>query len=257
MSESSQAALGELINGIGDFGSWNHVEKIQLFGWFLHKSKDRFKAADIRQCYDKLALERPSNIPDLLDKLTRQVPKKVMKDTRGYYLLKPARDGLESKFGVRDITVQIARLLETLPSKIPDLAESEYLKEALICLKHGAFRAAIVMTWNLSFHHLCAHILKNHLPQFNSRWLVVYQGHHKSGKKEILKLEDFNEELKESQIIAICNSAGIITSNIHRILEAKLSRRNSAAHPSGLSISQLQAEEFVDDLIRNVVLNLT
>ena len=197
MSESSQAALGELINGIGDFGSWNHVEKIQFFGWFLHKSKDRFKAADIRQCYDKLALERPSNIPDLLDKLTRQVPKKVMKDTRGYYLLKPARDGLESKFGVRDITVQIARLLETLPSKIPDLAESEYLKEALICLKHGAFRAAIVMTWNLSFHHLCAHILKNHLPQFNSRWLVVYQGHHKSGKKEILKLEDFNEELKE------------------------------------------------------------
>ena len=86
---------------------------------------------------------------------------------------------------------------------------------------------------------------------------MVYQGHHKSGKKEILKLEDFNEELKESQIIAICNSAGIITSNIHRILEAKLSRRNSAAHPSGLSISQLQAEEFVDDLIRNVVLNLT
>ena len=69
-------------------------------------------------------------------------------------------------------------------------------------------------------------------------------------------MDDFNEELKESQVLEICNSAGIITGNIHKILKEKLDRRNSAAHPSDVEIGQLQAEHFIDDLMRNVVLKI-
>jgi hypothetical protein len=69
-------------------------------------------------------------------------------------------------------------------------------------------------------------------------------------------MDDFNEELKESQVIEICNSADIITKDVHRILKEKLGTRNSAAHPSSIEIGQLQAEAFIDDFIKNVVLKL-
>jgi len=69
-------------------------------------------------------------------------------------------------------------------------------------------------------------------------------------------MDDFAEELKELKVIEICNSAGILTKDMHRILAEKLGRRNSAAHPSSVEIKQLQAEEFIDDLITNVVLKL-
>jgi hypothetical protein len=60
--------------------------------------------------------------------------------------------------------------------------------------------------------------------------------------------------LKEFEGIEICNSASIITKDVHRISVQKLGRRNSAAHPSSVKIGQLQADEFIDDLVKNVVL---
>jgi hypothetical protein len=115
---------------------------------------------------------------------------------------------------------------------------------------------AVVMTWNLAYHHLCDHVLKHRLTDFNARWPVVYPGHHKKGAKAIATMDDFTE-LKESEVIEICNSADIITKDVHRILAEDLGRRNSAAHPSSVTIGQLQAESFIDDLIKNVVLKLT
>ena len=77
-----------------------------------------------------------------------------------------------------------------------------------------------------------------------------------SCNKAIAKIEDFAEELRESEVIEICNSAGIITKDVHKILAEKLGKRNSAAHPSSVSIGQLQAEAFIDELVKNVVLKL-
>ena len=38
----------------------------------------------------------------------------------------------------------------------------------------------------------------------------------KDGPKVISSMDDFNEELKESKVIEICNSAKIITGDIHK-----------------------------------------
>ena len=166
------------------------------------------------------------------------------------------REALDRKYGSRTITIQVTDLLAKLPASVPDLAERTFLDEALVCFKHGAFRAAIVMTWNLAYHHLCDHVIKKELGKFNAQWRLVYPGHHKKSTKAIARIEDFSDELKESEVIEICNSAGIISKDIHKILKGKLDRRNSAAHPSTVSISQLQAEEFIDDIVKNVVLKL-
>ena len=64
------------------------------------------------------------------------------------------------------------------------------------------------------------------------------------------------QELKESEVIAICKDAGIITKDVFKIMDEKLGKRNSAAHPSSVSIGQLQTDALIVDLVDNVVLKL-
>ena len=235
----------------------SHREKIKLLGWYLHVHKriTRFQPSDIGKCYDVLHVERPSQFGGYFAELV-EPGKGLLKDKSGYRLEGKVRSELDAQYGSREITIQVTELLLSLPEKIPDLAERTYLDEALICFRHKAFRAAVVMTWNVAYHHLCDHVLKNRLDDFNKHWPLVYQGHHRKGTKTIATMDDLTEEMKESEMIEICNSAGIITTDVYKILKEKLGRRNSAAHPSSVVIGQIQAEDVIDDLIKNVVLKL-
>jgi hypothetical protein len=114
----------------------------------------------------------------------------------------------------------------------------------------------MVMAWNLAYHHLCDFVLKKKLADFNQRWPVNYPGMHKNGQKQIAKMEDFADELKESEVIAICASARIITGDMQKVLNVGLHRRNTAAHPSSATITQVQAEAHIEDLVLNFVLKL-
>jgi hypothetical protein len=250
--------LEHLINSISGFNGWGHGEKIKLFAWFLHshKGRDRFDPAAIRECYDAMGLEKPSNVNPYIQTLEKKKPKEVLRDSRGFYLPKHIKDDLHQRYGQREITVQVTKLLAELPLHVPDLAERTFLDEALVCFKHEAFRAAIVMTWNLAYHHLGDFVLKNKLAEFNHRWPVNYPGMHKNGAKQIAKMEDFADELKESEMIAICASARIITGDMQKALNAGLNKRNAAAHPSSAVISQVQTEAHIDDLVNNFVLKL-
>jgi hypothetical protein len=250
--------LAELAQEIPNLATWNHVERIKLFAWYLHaqKKQEHFQAPDLRRCYEELHLDPPSSISPFLASMERKKPKEVLKRAGGFRLEMRVREALDKKFGTRQITVQVTELLASLPAAVPDLAERTFLDEALVCFKHGASRAAIVMAWNLAYHHLCDHVLRKELTRFNHQWPLVYQGHHRKGAKTIARMEDFADELKESEVLEVCNSAGIISKDIHKILKAKLDRRNSAAHPSSVKIDQLQAEEFIDDIVKNVVLKL-
>jgi hypothetical protein len=62
--------------------------------------------------------------------------------------------------------------------------------------------------------------------------------------------------MSEREIIEVCNSAGLITADMFRTYVEKLGKRNSAAHPSETHVTQVQAEGYIDDLIRNTVLLL-
>ena len=241
---------------ISDLSEKGHAEKITLFGWFLHvhKGMAHFQTSDIGKCYDALHIGRPASFSGYLINLVQQG--KVLKNKAGYRLESRIREGLDSEYGSRESTVQVTQLLVRLPDEIPDLAERTYLDEALSCYKNGAFRAAVVMTWNLAYHHLCDHVLKKHLAAFNARWPVLYPAHHKKTTRAVATMDDFSEELKESEVLELCNSARIITKEMHKILVEKLRRRNTAAHPSSVKFEQLQAEESIDDLIKNVVLKL-
>jgi hypothetical protein len=123
-----------------------------------------------------------------------------------------------------------------------------------VCFKHGAFRASVVMAWNLAFDHLCSWIVSDakRLADFNARMPLRYP---KEKYPVVTKREDF-VEMKESHIIDIADSAYVVTSNVAKVLREKIIRRNMAAHPADVSTLQPTAEEFIRDLVENVVLNL-
>jgi hypothetical protein len=139
---------------------------------------------------------------------------------------------------------------------VPDLAEKNFLAESMKCYRHEAYRACVVMTWNLAYSHLLQWILNDapRLADFNAAITKRYQ---KKSSIDISKYDEFTEQLKESEVIEICNTASLLNSNVIRILREKLGKRNSAAHPASVVIVQSQADDMITDLVNNVVLALT
>jgi hypothetical protein len=248
--------LEELVNSISGFLNWTDADKIRLFAWFVYskRGQDRFSAADIRGCYEKLSLQQPSDVNPYLAQMLNRRPREVLRDNRGYVLEKRLRDQLERKYGQRIATIQADKLLIELPNQLPELAERAFLDEAIRCFRCKAFRAAIIMAWNLAYDHLCWYVLNSssRLADFNSQ---IPRSFPKARVSAVSNRDDLGE-LKEFEVLQVCRSANIITNDLLKILKEKLDKRNTAAHPSTVDIAPHTAEEYIIDLIPNVVLKL-
>lgn len=190
--------LDQFVRGISDFPTWNHVRLIKFFGWYLHEKqgKERFTTTQIRLSYEQLSVEKPANITQLLDQLGAKKPKEIMKDGRGYYLSRSTREEHDAKYGQHETTIAVSQLLKDLVGKIPDQAEQLFLTEAIKCYNVKAFRAAIVMAWNLAYDHLLNWVIADtqRLADFNAK-IIARIGQKKGTGLVIVKREDF-EELK-------------------------------------------------------------
>ena len=248
--------LTALVAGIADFRSWTHANRIRLFAWVQHalRKKDRFSTADINWCYETLHYSK-TNVSQYLSTMEKR--KELLQDRRGYHLEGGMRSQYDAKYGEHNITLNIRQMVKELPDKVPDVAEKDFMKEALICLRHNASRAAIIMTWNIAFYHLCNYVLNHKLVEFNSAFRTRYAKKWQGAKvPTITNYDDFSIDLKESEVIEVCRFANIINPNLYRILTEKLGKRNTAAHPSTVRVTQVQAEAFIDELVRNAVLGL-
>ncbi len=248
--------LGELKQLVPGLADKSHNDLIKIFGWFLHvhKNKATFTGADIGKCYAALHMAAPSSFGGYLQNLEKR--KEILRSGAGYKLEHKVRAALDARYATPEITVTVSNALASLADTIPDMAERDYYKEALSCYTHASLRAAVVMVWNIAFSHLCDHVLAKHLKDFNDRWLLSMPGMHKNKVKTIAAFDDFNDQLKESEVLIVCRDAGIIGKNIYNIMHACLGKRNAAAHPSSVVIDKLQADAFIMDLITNVVLKI-
>jgi hypothetical protein len=235
-----------------------HADRILLFGWWLHVHGNRatFMPVDIGRCYSSNNLGIPAGSlgPYFSSLLTA---KKLLKNKQGYRLENNARAALQKAHGLSKTTVAITAMLAGLPAKLPDLAERTYLDEAVACYKAGSSRAAITMTWNLAYAHLCDHIVRNKLAEFNAQWQTAYSGDHKKGARTIKTVDDFaGEELGENKVLKIALDCGAIVKNVYNVLEPALKRRNAAAHPNNIVLTPLQTEAFIEDLVNNAILKI-
>ncbi|PZV36888.1 hypothetical protein [Mesorhizobium kowhaii] len=246
--------LADFASQVADFDKASPRLQIRLFAWFLHthEGKDVFDSADVRSCFTTLHLDPPQvskYLPRMVDY------KDLLKQKSGYKLQRTVRLELDAKYGTHHSVVQVSKLLTDLPGKVPDVAEKNFLAEAIKCYRIEAYRACIVMTWNLAYSHLLHWILNDpkRLSDFNT---AIGKRYPKRAGLAISSYDDFLEELKEFEVIEICNTAGIVGRSIIKILKEKLDRRNTAAHPASVVIVQSQADDVITDLVNNVVLAL-
>lgn len=201
--------------------NWSHADKIRFFAWFVqaHLGQQIFTSSDIGRCYDQLALAKPSNISAFLAQMSNGNSRQLLRSRGGYRLERTALEKLDSKFGARPITIQVTRLLEELPNKVPDVAERDFVREALVCYRSRAFRAAVVMSWILAFDHLLSFVLIHHLAAFNLQWPKSFPRQHQKARIQEIRSRDDFAELKESEVLTVCKSAAIITADLCKVLE--------------------------------------
>lgn len=248
--------LEEFAQLIPGLSALSHVEKIRHFGWFLltQAKLARFGSSDIRRCYQQLHCALPANLTQSMQQMADKKPPDLLKDSRGFRLESRVKDQLDSKYGQRPATIAVDAMLADLVGKVSDQAERLFLSEAMTCFRCKAFRATIVMAWNLAYDHLLTWVIANHLPAFNA---AIVRKFPKKTSVVMAKKEDFGGEFTEFEVIELCGTANIIAGNTKKILNDKLVRRNLAAHPSLVEITQYQAEDAISDLVNNVILKLT
>jgi hypothetical protein len=253
---SAEEDLRSSIAGVEGFADMGPSDRVRLFAWLQHFlfKRERFSTGDINWCYDTLHFQQ-GNTSQYLKNMEKAG--EVMKDAGGYRCEGKFRADYEAKYGEHDITVNVRQMVKDLVNVIPDLGEKDIFQEALKCLKYDAGRAAIIMVWNIAFYHLCQHILSHKHADFNNRIPIRYPGKWKTANMPLIKVyDDFGANMSEREVIEVANSAGIITGDMYKVYVEKLGKRNSAAHPSTTHVTQVQAEGFIDDLIRNTVLLL-
>jgi hypothetical protein len=245
----------EFVASVPDFHSLAPAEQITAFAWFLHAhdGAERFNNEMIRECYSDADI-RPPQLAVYIPRLAEPKRGVLLKDARGYRLAGTVRAELDAAYGKHPTTIAVTKLLAELPAKIPNAEQREFFDEALNCYQVRAFRAAIVMTWNLAYDHVLRWVERDatRLAAFNTAIGVRYP----KKTDRISVLTDF-EAFKEAEVLAVLRAAHLnIGKNVLDILDEKLKRRNAAAHPSRVSIGQPQADAIIMDLVQNVVLLL-
>jgi hypothetical protein len=249
--------LHELVDQVADFDKLQPREKIRLFAWYLHTHKgvEHFGSDNIRACFKELHLP-PGDVGKYVLRMAAMSTPDLVRERPGFKLTRTVRSQLDAKYGDQPSIQAVSKLLNELPVKVPDIAEKIFLSEAIDCYRVRAYRACIVMSWNLAFDHLLRWILKDpsRLAAFNA---AIPRKYPKRAGVIVTGYDDFADEFKEFEIIEVCNTAQTVNGNVIRILKEKLVKRNLAAHPSSVIVIQPQADDVVTDLINNVVLALT
>lgn len=245
--------IGEWVRRIPAFNSMSVANQILVIGYYLHtvSQLEKFVVGHVNTAFDELHLPRPSNASSQLKGLTTGTKKRMLHDARGFRLSSTARDQVEKMLPAEAAPKQIVAELKKLEAHVTDPHQKTFLEETIMCFSHGAYRAAIVMAWNLAYHHACAYILVGHLPAFNAQLSKAYPK-----KKIIGKHSDF-EDLKESELIEVAKGAQVFSVSTSKVLSEKLAKRNSAAHPSSVIVMPVTADEVISDLVQNIILRST
>ena len=109
------------------------------------------------------------------------------------------------------------------------------------------------MTWNLAYDHLIHWIFTDsaRVTALNAAFAKRFQK-----KLPTVAVSQDIEDVKEFDVVESCGTAGLVSSNVLKILKEKLTKRNMAAHPSAVVVIEPQANDVITDLVNNVVLAL-
>lgn len=250
----------EFLEQVPNVGSFSRKSLVVLFVYYLrqHQGATSVTADDIRKCFRGALLKEPTDLSALLKSLTTGKVSPLLR-------AKPAGSFAISLHGVNEVEAILPAsvkpaasgtllstalpLLQRTIAKVTDPARRDFLAEAISCLEVGARRATVILSWIATLDHMYDYVLAHGLVQFNAA-LGKQTG--KLGKLSIAKKDDFGD-LKESEFILVCRSAGLVTNDVRKILEEKLGFRNSCSHPSSIAVGDSKVLSFIEDIVDNVI----
>lgn len=148
----------------------------------------------------------------------------------------------------------VSERLRNLRETITGSEKQIIFADTLRCLETGAYRAAIVMGWNLAYEHFRRWIFKSkrkRLRNFNTE----LTGRHKnktSNHDPISIFEDFYD-LKESMVVDVAHKAQLIEKQKMQVLTGALNDRNHFAHPNSRRATAATATGYIENLIVNIL----
>lgn len=243
--------LEKFIKKIPNFDELSKIDQIDFFAYYLlfKNGNDYVTVSQINNCFDKLDIGKYARISSYLSENSRGKNKKYNKMKTGYRLERNKKNEIEVCVTDEPQKVSVCTKLSDLQGKLSSNDENVFLDEVLNCYKVEAYRASIIMAWNLTIWHIENFVLNEKLIEFNS---ALAKSPVKN-IKQIVVIDDFSE-LKEVKFIELLRTARIISNDVRKILDEKLGIRNSAAHPSSIIIEGHKATEFILDLVKNVIL---
>ena len=145
----------------------------------------------VRQCYEACDLIPPSWLASHLSDGVSS--RSFFKKDKGYRLENTAREKIAALLGHDQATFETSASLIALEAQIPAGAKRDFLHETISCYGAKAFRAAVVMCWNLTIHHLHDHILADpsRLDAFNA--VLAKNTDTRVKIKAVSKPDDFTE----------------------------------------------------------------
>jgi len=256
MSWLDKTALNLFLDSVPGFYELKVTEQIDYFLYFttIDQQIPHARPGHIRDCFVTLNLIPYTNIPQYLSDNAKSKGKnapKFIKTKDGYQLHRQHKITLDAGITKNVIKKIVSNDMRDLLSHVHNPAENEFFKEAIDCYEISAYRAAIVMVWNLTVDHLYQYILTHKLTDFNA---ALAKNTDKRVKITSVALKDDFSEIPENKFIEFCRSGNVVSNDVRKILETKLGIRNSYAHPSNIKILEIKASEFISDLITNVIL---
>ncbi len=252
----------EFVAQFPNHADFSRKSRVVLFAYYLrqYEAATQFGSPDIKRCFQQALLKEPTDLATLLASLSKGKEAPLLRVKAGQHAI--------SLYGVNEVEAILpapvakpgapsgsSLLAAALPflqktiAKVADAQRRDFLAEAISCLEVGARRATVVLAWIAALDHLHDFVLAHGLTAFNSA-LAKQPG--KMGKIVIAKKDDFGD-LKESEFILVCRSAGLITHDVRKLLDEKLGFRNSCAHPSSIAVGDSKVLSFVEDLVDNII----
>ncbi|QVE17029.1 hypothetical protein [Pseudomonas cichorii] len=236
--------------------SCSPADMIDYFVYFLTviTGQETVKPSEVDACFTSSRLQKYSNISAYLSrnsKKSKGKKSKFIKLKEGYQLERSRQVELQHDLHSGPAKLETSFLLRSLLERMTSKSQQLFLQEAIECYEIGARRAAVVLVWILVIHHLYDHITKNSLTEFNT---ALSKNTDKRIKITSIEKHDDFSEIPEGKFIELARSAGIISNDVRKILDNKLGTRNTYAHPSGVSISEVKVNDFIIDLVENVIL---
>lgn len=121
--------------------------------------------------------------------------------------------------------------------EIHDAEVADYFREAVVCYRHGAYRASVGMIHNTVFSHLREQL--RHLAEVNTPARTVHR------KLESLQPHEAYEATLETEMKA----ANLLEPEQSRFLYDLRNRRNDAAHPNGHVVTKEHVRYLLSDAV--------